>query len=892
MLISTVGHKSILVRVAFAVVYLLLLLSVAIVLYPFVLMVGCSVTTIEYDRFYPVPVFLWDDSVLVGKFLHEKYEGPSSTIGNLSAKYAVPINSTSDLKTAMLDGDLLRDIYTGMDPGDPGWLRAARKRVADWHEFKTSLPSELCGVYFCNESPASFSPVRSGFIEFLRDRYAQRIRRAYSGRVADFNAERGFRLSSFDRIEKNDRVLAEEIRREYHIYLPRLDKLHIPQEELERRDWWPEDSPRMTDWLDYKTTLPPEHLQAICLSKLYQDFLSRKYSPEIFNSLYHCRAESFREVVFRAERLVSSGEVSDWREFVKNAEELSTVQLVVNPTVQLLYEHALEKRYETIGKYNAEFSARNKAFFEVSPSRRQPQDPRAATVWLWFIQTYVPAHFAVPIPDQEYHLEFLRSAYIAELKREYLTIVSLNEKKGTDFRTFEDAFDRKEAGQLLVKNLVAEYGSLDTYNRLNRSTYNAWESVVLPNPLRTTWRNFLSRKYEEIALLNAAHRREYVSFDEIPFPAVLPDHDLVQFVKTSLPLRLIAIEDSAQTRRLWHNHLNTTFGGSVEKLASAAGQPYVAFEQVPFYFALPFDRNIRPYWIQFIEQSLPFEAIRILDPEENFRTYLREKYGSLAAVNNRYGAKYASFEGIRPPYKEADLLEFDDEKSALRIGFLFRNLLAVGRAVFVESRSLLNTVALCLLSLVGALTVNPLAAYALGRFPSRLGRRLGFFFLFASVFPATVIIIPNYLLLRKLGLLNTYWAVILPTLASGLSILLLKRFFDRIPSEFYSMAALDGASELRTFVHVCLPLSKPILAVTALQAVVFTYGRFLWPFLTCQKEQMWTVMVWLYQFHSEHSTARPELAMAALVVTSLPLVLVLLMCQRTLERTVRFPGIP
>ena len=889
MLISTVGHKSTLVRMAFAVVYLLLLLSAAIVLYPFVLMVGCSVTTIEYDRFYPVPVFLWDDSVLLGKFLHEKYEGPSSTIANLAAKYAVPINSTSDLKTAMLDGDLLRDIYTGMNPSDAAWLRAARKRVADWHEFKRSLPSELCGVYFCNESPASFGPVRSGFTEFLRDRYAQRIRRAYSGRVADYNAERGFRLSSFDRLEKNDRVIAEEIRREYHIYLPRLDKLRIPQEELERRDWWPEDSPRMTDWLDYRRTLPPERLQAICLSKLYQDFLLRTYSLETFNSLYHCRAESFRDVVFHVERLVSSGEVSDWREFVKTAEELSTVQLVLNPTVQLLYEHALEKRYETIGKYNAEFSAKNKAFFEVSPSRRQPQDPGEAALWLWFIQTYVPAHFVVPISDREYHSEFRRAAYVPELKREYLTIASLNETKGTDFRTFEDAVDRKEAGRFLVKNLVEEYGSLDTYNRRNRSAYKAWESVVLPNPLRTAWRDFLSRKYEEIALLNAAHRREYASFDEIPFPAVLPDHDLVQFVKTSLPLRLMAIEDSAQTRRLWHNHLNTTFGGSVEKLASAAGQPYVAFEQVPFYFALPFDRNIRPYWIQFVEQALPFEAIRILDPEENFRTYLREKYGSLAAVNKEYIARHASFEAIRPPYKEADLLEFHDGKSALRIGFLYRNWLAVGRAVFMESRSFLNTVALCLLSVLGAMTINPLAAYALSRFPSGLGRPLRFFFLFASVFPATVIIIPNFLLLKKLGLLNTYWAVILPTLASGLAILLLKRFFDRIPSEFYSMAALDGAGELRTFVHVCLPLSKPILAVTALQAVVFTYGRFLWPFLTCQKEQMWTVMVWLYQFHSAHSSAHPELAMAAFVVTSLPLVILFLMCQRTLDRTVRLP---
>jgi hypothetical protein len=453
MLISTIGHKSTLVRLAFAVVYLLLIVSAAAVLYPFVHMVGSSVTTIEHDRFYPLPVFLWDDSVLLGKFLHEKYEGPSSSIANLAARYAVPVNSTAELRTAMLDGDLLRDIYTGMNPSDPAWLNTARKKVADWLEFKKSVPTELCGVYFCNESLASFSPVRSGFTEFLRDRYAQRIRRLYGGRIPDFNTERGFRLSSFDRLERNDSVIAEEIRREYHIYLRRLGELRVPREELETRDWWPDNSPRMTDWLDYKRTLPPEQLQVISLSKLYQDFLSQKYSLETFNSLHHRRAESFREVVFRARRLVTPGEVSDWEEFVKQAEDLTTVQLVVNPMVQLLYEGALEQRYETIGKYNTEFSAKNKAFFELSPSRRLPRGPREARTWLWFIQTYVPAHFVVPIPDREYHSEFLRGEYIAELKRKYLTIAALNLERGTDFRTFEDAFDTKEAARLLVRTL-------------------------------------------------------------------------------------------------------------------------------------------------------------------------------------------------------------------------------------------------------------------------------------------------------------------------------------------------------------------------------------------------------------------------------------------------------
>jgi len=890
MLISRVGHNRLLVHVAFAAVYLLLIAGAVIITYPFLLMVTSSVTTLEYDRFYPLPVFLWDDSALLGKYLHEKYEGPSSSIANMAAKYGVPINSTSDLKRAMLDGDLFRDVYRGMKPDDPQWMKAAKQRVQDWLDFKKTLPIELCGVYFCNESPASRSKVKAGFIKFLRHRYAGQIERRYKDRVRNFNTERGFELKSLDRLEKNDAVIADAISRAYRIYLPSLRQLRIPREELQRHDWAPEDAPRMNDWLDYKKSLQPEQVQALCLSKIYQDFLAEKYSLETFNSIYHRRISSFRELLFRPERLASPGEISDWAEFLKSVKDLSTITLVVNPVVHILYERALQRRFETIAKYNAEFSTRKRAFFELKPAARLPENPKEAALWVSFIRQYTPPHLVVPIPDREYHNEMLRSTYVAELKRQYLTIENFNEQKGTSFPDFQEAYDRKEAAQFLVRQLVEQYGSLDEYNKANGSAWKTWQDVVIPNPLHQAWQRFLSGKYGELALLNAAHKREYASFRDVPLPAVLPDHDIVEFVKTSLPLRLIAIQDTQETRLLWHDHLRNSFGGFVERLSEALGETYVAFEQVPFYFALPVNKKVRPYWIRFIEKVLPFEAIRILDPEKSFRDYLREKYVAIEKLNEAHGMEYQSFDAIRPPYKEVDLLEFRDRKAAIRISFLFRNFIAVIKAITLGSRSLLNTAVLCALSVLGALMVNPLAAYALSRFRSILSRRLQFFLLAASAFPAALIMIPNFLLLKSIGLLNTYWAIVLPTLASGLGILILKSFFDRVPSELYDAAALDGAGEVRTFAHVCLPLSKPILAVVALHAFIFAYGRFMWPLLTCQRERMWPLMVWLYQFHSRHSAAHPELAMAALVITTIPLVLVFFLCQRSVDKGINLPA--
>jgi len=138
----------------------------------------------------------------------------------------------------------------------------------------------------------------------------------------------------------------------------------------------------------------------------------------------------------------------------------------------------------------------------------------------------------------------------------------------------------------------------------------------------------------------------------------------------------------------------------------------------------------------------------------------------------------------------------------------------------------------------------------------------------------------------NVSLMNTFWVLVLPGLASGYSIFLLKGFFDSLPPELYEAAMLDGASELRMFFVITFPLCKPILAVIALGAFTAAYGSFMFAFLTCQDPAMWTLMVFLYQLQQ---TSSVPIVMASLVIAAVPTLLVFIFAQNMILRGIVIP---
>ena len=213
----------------------------------------------------------------------------------------------------------------------------------------------------------------------------------------------------------------------------------------------------------------------------------------------------------------------------------------------------------------------------------------------------------------------------------------------------------------------------------------------------------------------------------------------------------------------------------------------------------------------------------------------------------------------------------------------------VGEYLFVRGRAFANTLLLVVLSILASLTVNPLAAYALSRFRLKATEKVVLFMLATTAFPAAVTAIPGFLLIRSLGLLNTFAALVLPGVASGMSIFVLKGFFDALPRELYEAAAIDGAGEWTVFRRITLPMTTPILAVNALNSFMHAYSSWEWAFLVCQKESHWTLAVWMYQM-SQTFAHQPWCVMAGFVLVSVPTAAAFLLCQRVILRGIVLPS--
>ena len=286
------------------------------------------------------------------------------------------------------------------------------------------------------------------------------------------------------------------------------------------------------------------------------------------------------------------------------------------------------------------------------------------------------------------------------------------------------------------------------------------------------------------------------------------------------------------------------------------------------------------------ETAFPASYIKIQTSELKFREFAEKKYKNISDYNKVYTSSYKTFEEIRIPCELNDWFDLKENPGKIRMNFITRNYKEVSEYILLHGRAVINTAIFCFIIIFTTLTVNPMCAYALSRFSLSYSNKVLIFLLATMAFPAEVAMIPNFLMLKKLHMLNTYWALVLPGLASGYSIFILKGFFDSLPKEFYEAAQMDGAGEMKIFWDITLPLAKPILAYLALGAFVGAYTAFMFALLVCQDPSMWTIMVWLYEMQI---WASPSLLMAALVVSAIPTLFIFGFAQRVIMRGVIIP---
>ena len=200
-----------------------------------------------------------------------------------------------------------------------------------------------------------------------------------------------------------------------------------------------------------------------------------------------------------------------------------------------------------------------------------------------------------------------------------------------------------------------------------------------------------------------------------------------------------------------------------------------------------------------------------------------------------------------------------------------------------------NTVFICTMAIIGSVTANALVAYSFARL-TWPGRDVLFAFTLATMMvPFPVVMVPLYTVFRELGWIGTTMPMWVPAFtANAFSIFLLRQFFLRVPANLAEAAALDGASELRIFWTIYVPLAAPALAVIALFQFIGSWNDFLGPLLYLPDQQSFTLALGLQFYQSQHGGTQWHLLMAASVLTVLPVIVVFFLTQRTFLQGLSF----
>ena len=205
----------------------------------------------------------------------------------------------------------------------------------------------------------------------------------------------------------------------------------------------------------------------------------------------------------------------------------------------------------------------------------------------------------------------------------------------------------------------------------------------------------------------------------------------------------------------------------------------------------------------------------------------------------------------------------------------YRELFVHAGMLRFAANSLLLATAVTLLSLL----LNTMAGYAFAKLKFAWRERIFQTLIGALVIPGQVALMPLFLLLKQMGLVNTYGGVIVPALAGIFGIFLVRQYARTIPDELLEAARVDGAGELRIFVTIVLPLLRPVLASLAIFTFLGCWNDFMWPLIVLGDDRLYTLPVALAALSREH-VQDSEMMMAGSVVTVLPVLVLFLALQK------------
>jgi ABC-type glycerol-3-phosphate transport system permease component len=222
----------------------------------------------------------------------------------------------------------------------------------------------------------------------------------------------------------------------------------------------------------------------------------------------------------------------------------------------------------------------------------------------------------------------------------------------------------------------------------------------------------------------------------------------------------------------------------------------------------------------------------------------------------------------------------------------FDNLLVATGALQVPfTRYLFNSGIVAVLSVVGIILLASMGAYPLAKNRGLPGRNLIFAVIVAALmFAPEVTQIPRYIVVEALGMIDTYWALILPQLASAYALFLMKQFIEQLPDELLDAGRVDGAGEWTIFWRIVMPLARPAWATLTIVTFIATWNDFFGPLVFTRSEAMRTLPLAVSTIAGD-SIARQGAAAAATLLTTLPPIVVFVIFRRRVIETMAYSGI-
>lgn len=205
-------------------------------------------------------------------------------------------------------------------------------------------------------------------------------------------------------------------------------------------------------------------------------------------------------------------------------------------------------------------------------------------------------------------------------------------------------------------------------------------------------------------------------------------------------------------------------------------------------------------------------------------------------------------------------------------------------------RFYINTIFVSVTRTFGVLLTSSLAAYAFSRlkFPGR--DKIFFLYLATMMVPGAVTMIPNFILMRHIGWVDTYQALIIPGIFTAWGTFMLRQFFMTLPTDLEDAARIDGCSKMGIYRHVILPLAKPALATLGIFTFIAAWNDFMWPLIMINTMEKKTLPIGLASFQGLYTTDW-TLLMAASIIVMVPTLIVFIVGQRFFVEGIKLSGV-